>query len=72
MASGAPDMAPDCLVPTTELFGVLQRATTFLQRLHLSWGLYILHPTGHLKVWDPKQHTKTYCRHFQVRIHPSA
>jgi hypothetical protein len=29
-------------------------------------------PTGHLKVWEPKQHTNTYYRHFQVIIHPSA
>jgi hypothetical protein len=29
-------------------------------------------PTSHLKVWEPKQHTKTYCRHFQVLIHSSA
>jgi hypothetical protein len=29
-------------------------------------------PTGHSKVWEPKQHTKAYCRHFQVLIHPSA
>ena len=45
---------------------------TAFQRLYLSWGLYILHPTGHLKVWEPKQHTKAYCRHFQVLKHPSA
>jgi hypothetical protein len=70
--SGAPDMAPDYTVPTNRLSGVPQRAVTFLQRLYLSWGLYILHPTYHLNVWEPKQHTKTYCRHFQVLIHPSA
>jgi hypothetical protein len=29
-------------------------------------------PTGHLKVWEPKQQTNTYCRHFQVLKHPSA
>jgi hypothetical protein len=23
-------------------------------------------PTGHYKVWDPKQHTKAYFRHTQV------
>jgi hypothetical protein len=52
---GAPDRG-------TELSGVPQRATAFLQRLDLSWSLYILHPTGHFKVWEPKQHTKAYCR----------
>jgi hypothetical protein len=71
-ASGAPDMAPDCPVPTAGLFGVPQRAVALLQRLYLSCGLYILHPTGHLKVWEPKQYTKTYCTHFHVLIHPSA
>jgi hypothetical protein len=29
-------------------------------------------PTGHSQVWEPKQHTKAYCRHFQVLKHPSA
>jgi hypothetical protein len=42
----------------TGLSVVPQRAATFPQRLELNWGLYILHPTGHFKVWEPKQHTK--------------
>jgi hypothetical protein len=46
--------------------------TAFLQRLFWSWGLYILHPTGHLNVWEPKQHIKAYSRHSQVLLHPSA
>jgi hypothetical protein len=29
-------------------------------------------PTGHSQVWEPKQHTKAYCRHLQVLKHPSA
>jgi hypothetical protein len=29
-------------------------------------------PTGHFQVWEPKQHTKAYCRHFQVLKHPCA
>jgi hypothetical protein len=29
-------------------------------------------PTGHFQVSEPKQHTKAYCRHFQVLKHPSA
>jgi hypothetical protein len=29
-------------------------------------------PTGHLKVWEPNQHTKTYCRHVHVLKHPNA
>jgi hypothetical protein len=57
---------------TTKLSGVPQRIAAFLQRLFWSWGLYILHPTGHLKVWEPKQHTKAYSAHFQELKHPSA
>jgi hypothetical protein len=40
MASGAPDRAQDCMVPTTGLSGVPQRIVAFVQRLYLSWGLY--------------------------------
>jgi hypothetical protein len=29
-------------------------------------------PTDHFQVREPKQHTKVYCRHFQVLKHPSA
>jgi hypothetical protein len=29
-------------------------------------------PTGHFQVWKPKQHTKAYCKHSQVLLHPSA
>jgi hypothetical protein len=54
------------------LFDVPQRTTAFLQQLFWSWGLYILHPTGHLKGWEPKQHTKAYSAHFQELKHPSA
>jgi hypothetical protein len=57
---------------TTGLSGVPQRTAAFLQRLFWSWGLYILHPTGHLKVWEPKQHAKPYSAHFQELKHPSA
>jgi hypothetical protein len=64
-ASGAPNMASD--------FPVCRReATSFLQRPYLSWGLYILHPTSHFKVWKTKQHTNTCYRHFHVLKHPSA
>jgi hypothetical protein len=49
----------------------LQNCFNF-QRLYLSWGLYILHPTGHLEVWEPKRHTKAHSLHFQELIHPSA
>jgi hypothetical protein len=45
---------------------------TAFQRLYLSWGLYILHPTGHLDMWEPKQHTKAYSVHLQELKHPSA
>jgi hypothetical protein len=51
---------------------VHQRTAAFLQRLFWSWGLYILHPTGHIQVWEPKQHTKAYSAHFQELKHPSA
>jgi hypothetical protein len=56
---------------TTRLSGVPQRPVAFLQWLFWSWGLHILHPTGHLKVWEPKQHTKAYSAHFQELKHPS-
>jgi hypothetical protein len=29
-------------------------------------------PTGHFHVWEPKRHTKSYSRHSQVLLHPSA
>jgi hypothetical protein len=29
-------------------------------------------PTGHFQEVEPKQHTKAYCRHSQVLLHPSA
>jgi hypothetical protein len=35
-------------------------------------GGYKYTPTNHSQVWEPKQHTKTYCRHSQVLLHPSA
>jgi hypothetical protein len=39
-----------CLPPNCP---VCRKAAYFLQWLYLSWGLYILHPTGHLKWWSP-------------------
>jgi hypothetical protein len=69
---GAPDMLQCAVRCTTGLFGVPQRSAAFLQRLFWSWGLYILHPTDHLKVWELKQHTKAYSAHFQELKHPSA
>jgi nitrite reductase/ring-hydroxylating ferredoxin subunit len=57
---------------TTGLSGMPQRTVAFLQRLFWTWGLYILHPTGHLKVWEPKQNTKAYSAHFQELKHLSA
>jgi hypothetical protein len=35
-------------------------------------GGYKYTPTGHFQVWEPKRHTKTYNRHSQVLLHPSA
>jgi hypothetical protein len=69
---GAPERLQCVVWCTTGLSGVPQRTATFLQRLFWSWGLYILHPTGHLNVWEPKQHIKAYSRHSQVLLHPSA
>jgi hypothetical protein len=38
-----------------------------------NWGgFYQYSTTDHFKVWEPKKHTKSYCRQFQVLIHPSA
>jgi hypothetical protein len=68
----APNIAPDCPVHTTGLSGVTQRVVVSLRRLVSSWGLYILNPIGHLKVWESKQHTNTCYRYFQVLKHPSA
>jgi hypothetical protein len=48
-----------CLGPSgarTGQSGVPQRVIAFPPMAISSWGLYILHPTGHLKVWEPKQH----------------
>jgi hypothetical protein len=69
---GAPDRLQRVVRCTTGLSGVPQRTAAFLQRLFWSWGLYILHPTGRLKVWEPKQHTKAYSAYFQELKHPSA
>jgi hypothetical protein len=40
----------------------------------LVWGLEAINttPTSHSQVWEPKQHTEAYRRHFQVLKHPSA
>jgi hypothetical protein len=35
-------------------------------------GDYKYTPTGHFQVWEPKQHTKAYCRHSQVLLDLSA
>jgi hypothetical protein len=51
---------------------VVESYRTVFQQLYLSWGLYILQPTGHLEVWEPKRHTKAHSSHFQELIHPSA
>jgi hypothetical protein len=61
------DSATMAIIPTasrTGQFGVPQRAAVSPLRLYLSWGLYILRPIGHLKVWEPKQHTKEGYTHF--------
>jgi hypothetical protein len=55
---GAPDRGTGLSGASTGQSGVPQRAAAFLQRLELSWGLYTLRQTGHLKVWEPKQHKK--------------
>jgi hypothetical protein len=59
-----------CLPPNYSMCH--REATTFLERLVSSWDLFILHPTSHLKAWEPKQHTNICYRHFQVLIHLSA
>jgi hypothetical protein len=40
----------------------------------LVWGLEAINttPTGHLNVWELKQHTKTHSAYFQELKHPSA
>jgi hypothetical protein len=76
---GAPDMLQCAVWCTIRLSGAppdypvcRRELQIFLQRLFWSWGLYILHPTSHLKVWEPKQNTKAYSAHFQELKHPSA
>jgi hypothetical protein len=43
-----------------------------VQRLVGGLGAINTTPTGHLKMWEPKQHTKQYSAHSQVLLHPSA
>jgi hypothetical protein len=43
-----------------------------VQRLELGLGAINTTPTSHSQEWEPKQHTKAYCRHFQVLKHLSA
>jgi hypothetical protein len=50
--------------PTTEQSAFCP--TTIIERE----AIYNL-PTIHLMVWEPKQHTNTFYRHFQVLKHPS-
>ena len=72
--------APSSEAPTASTRGMsgapvrcaAESCRTAFQRLYLSWGLYILHPTGHLEVWETKRHTKAHSSHFQELIHPSS
>jgi hypothetical protein len=58
--------APDCLVrPTT-------KQSAFRPTARIMGEVINTRPTSHLEVWEPKQYIKTYCRLFQVLLHPSA
>jgi hypothetical protein len=69
---GAPDRLQCAVRCTTRLFGVPQRSTSFSPTPLFVLGAINTPPTDHFQVWEPKQHTKAYCRHFQVLKHPSA
>ena len=58
----------------TGLSGAPDDRKVLLSVQRLVWGVEAINttPTGHSQVWEPKQHTKAYCRHFQVLKHPSA
>jgi hypothetical protein len=58
----------------TRLSGAPDDRKLLLSVQWLVWGLDAINvtPTGHLKVWEPKQHTKEYSAHFQELKHPSA
>jgi hypothetical protein len=58
--------APDYPVRSTT------ETSAFYPTTIIEGRLFIPPPTGHLNVWEPKQHTNTCYRHFQVLIHPSA
>jgi hypothetical protein len=55
---------PDCPVRS------LIESCCFLSNSYNCGGGYKYPPTGHFNVWEPKQHTKAYYRHFQVLIRP--
>jgi hypothetical protein len=57
---------------TTGLSGVPQRSNNFSPTALFVLGAINTPPIGHFQVWEPKRHTKTYSRHFQVLLHPSA
>jgi hypothetical protein len=59
--SGAP---PDC--------PVCRRKKQLFSNGSICVGGYKYTTTDHFQVWEPKQHTKAYCRHSQVLLHPSA
>jgi hypothetical protein len=50
----------------------IDRKLLLLSNNYNSGGGYKYPALDHFKVWVPKQHTKVYCRHFQVLKHPSA
>jgi hypothetical protein len=58
----------------TGLSGAPDDRKLLLSVQRLVWGVEAINttPTSHSQVWEPKQHTKAYCRHFQVLKHPSA
>jgi hypothetical protein len=55
-----------------QTFPCAAQRSSFSPTTRIELGPINTTPTGHLKVWEPKKHTKAYSRHFQVLIHPSA
>jgi hypothetical protein len=75
---GAPDMLQCAVRCTTGLSGAhrtvrcVAENCSFSPTASLELGPINTTPTGHLKVWEPKQHTKTHSAYFQELKHPSA
>jgi hypothetical protein len=69
---GAPDSEQCAVRCTTGLSDVTAESSSFPPTAIIVLGAINTPPTDHFQVWEPKRHTKTYSRHSQVLLHPSA